>query len=99
MFGLVGGSRLGVLLDSSDVNLGYGRCSDFQVNMLHLLDEQLHKKKSINIGFFGSNTRFLWEDFMDLNCRVIDEMKEAFSTLNPMGGCNLMQGLKHVSNL
>lgn len=97
MFGIVSGSKLGVLLDSSDANLAFGRVHTFQESLLHLLDEQLFKKKSINIGLFGTSIKFLWEDLMDLNCRVIEEIKEAISAMNSMGGCNLLQALKYVS--
>jgi len=34
LFGLVKGERVGVLIDSSDANTGFGRLQDFQQSLL-----------------------------------------------------------------
>ena len=41
MFGLLQGSRIGLALDCSDANMGFGRHIVFLTALLHLLDEQI----------------------------------------------------------
>uniref|UniRef100_H2YZH3 VWFA domain-containing protein n=1 Tax=Ciona savignyi TaxID=51511 RepID=H2YZH3_CIOSA len=96
LFGLVKGDRVGVLIDSSDANTGFGRLQDFQQSLLHLMDEQLKTKKSLFMLSFGSELECLWNNAMDLNLRTIEEARDFIRGLHPSGGCNLLKAFKKI---
>nr|XP_018668721.1 von Willebrand factor A domain-containing protein 3A [Ciona intestinalis] len=96
LFGLVKGERVGVLIDSSDANTGFGRLQDFQQSLLYLMDEQLKYKKSLYLLSFGSEPESLWNHARDLNLRTLEEARDFIRGLHPAGGCNLLKSFKKV---
>ncbi|XP_072415869.1 von Willebrand factor A domain-containing protein 3A isoform X2 [Chiloscyllium punctatum] len=96
MFGLVKGSRVGLLIDSSDANCGLGRLQDFQAALLRLLDEQLCFRKQFYFLSFGSDLSELWETPRDVNIRTLDEARQWVQDLQPSGSCNLLKAMKRV---
>ncbi|XP_067912738.1 von Willebrand factor A domain-containing protein 3A isoform X2 [Heterodontus francisci] len=96
MFGLVKGSRVGLLIDSSDANCGLGRLQDFQTALLCLLDEQLCYRKQFYFLSFGSDLSALWETTRDVNIRTLDEARQWVQDLQPSGSCNLLKAMKRI---
>ncbi|XP_020370555.2 von Willebrand factor A domain-containing protein 3A [Rhincodon typus] len=96
MFGLVKGSRVGLLIDSSDANCGLGRLQDFQAALLCLLDEQLCFRKQFYFLSFGSDISELWETPRDVNIRTLDEARQWVQGLQPSGTCNLLKAMKKI---
>ncbi|XP_042197032.1 von Willebrand factor A domain-containing protein 3A [Callorhinchus milii] len=96
MFGLVTGSRVGVLVDASDANCGVGRRQDFQKALLCLLDEQLSYRKQLYLVSFGTSVSPLWENVRDVNIRTLGEARQWVQELEPSGGCNLLRAMKHL---
>ncbi|KAF6019954.1 VWA3A [Bugula neritina] len=86
-FGLIKGSSVAVIVDTSDVNTG------------HLIDEQLKKKDKLYFVSFGTNIDPLWQVPRDVNCRIVEEAEQWVRQLQPSGGCNLLKSLKHVLNV
>ncbi|XP_069066394.1 von Willebrand factor A domain-containing protein 3A [Pleurodeles waltl] len=93
MFGLVKGSRVGVLVDSSDVNCDPG-LFDFQRGLLYLIDEQLCYKKKLYFISFGTDVSCLWESAKDVNVRMLHDARQWVQQLRPSGGCNLLGAVK-----
>nr|CAB3267658.1 von Willebrand factor A domain-containing protein 3A [Phallusia mammillata] len=96
LFGLVKGDRVGVLIDSSDANTGFGRLQDFQQSLLYLIDEQLQHKKSLYLLSFGSEPENLWNHARDVNIRILEEARDFIRGLHPAGGCNLLKAFKKI---
>ncbi|KAK3089710.1 hypothetical protein FSP39_005810 [Pinctada imbricata] len=96
VFGNIRGGRVAVLVDTSDANAGFGRLTAFQESLIHLLDEQMSRRKTLYLMSFGTDTDPLWPVARDVNCRIIEEGKEWVMRLKPSGGCNLLKAMKHV---
>ncbi|XP_041062739.1 von Willebrand factor A domain-containing protein 3A [Carcharodon carcharias] len=96
MFGLVKGSRVGLLIDSSAANCGLGRLQDFQTALLCLLDEQLCYRKQFYFLSFGSDLSSLWETPRNVNIRTLDETRQWVQDLQPSGSCNLLKAMKRI---
>ncbi|CAK8673496.1 unnamed protein product [Clavelina lepadiformis] len=96
LFGLVKGDRVGILIDSSDANTGFGRLEEFQQSLLYLIDEQLQFKKSLYFLSFGTNSEPLWNSARDINVRILEEARDFVRGLHPSGGCNMLAAFKHI---
>ncbi|XP_013421396.1 von Willebrand factor A domain-containing protein 3A [Lingula anatina] len=99
MFGLVKGNKVAVVIDSSDANCGFGRLSNFQEALIHLIDEQLSGKQKLYLVKFGSDMEKCWQHVRDINHRTLDEAKDFVANLRPSGGCNLLKAMKHIYRL
>uniref|UniRef100_A0A8D0GAN6 von Willebrand factor A domain containing 3A n=1 Tax=Sphenodon punctatus TaxID=8508 RepID=A0A8D0GAN6_SPHPU len=93
VFGLIKGTKVGVVADVSDISCG-PRLRDFQKDLLCLIDEQLSYKKQLYFLSFGTETSFLWENPTAVS--VIHEARQWVQELQPSGGCNLLKALKKV---
>ncbi|KAI0236056.1 von Willebrand factor A domain-containing protein 3A [Lamellibrachia satsuma] len=96
VFGLIKRSRVGVLIDTSDANCGFGRLTHFQDSLMHLIDEQMAVMKSMYLVSFGSSLSPLWANSMDINCRTLAQAKDWVTQLQAEGGCNLLKALEHM---
>ncbi|XP_048575749.1 von Willebrand factor A domain-containing protein 3A isoform X2 [Nematostella vectensis] len=95
-FGMVKGSHVGVLVDTSDANCGYGRLQLFQESLVGLINEQLVNKDQLFFVGFGTCAAPLWSVVRDVNCRIVDEALWWVNNLKQSGGCNLLGALKQV---
>ncbi|XP_019397714.1 PREDICTED: von Willebrand factor A domain-containing protein 3A isoform X1 [Crocodylus porosus] len=95
VFGLIKGTRVGLLVDVSDISCG-PRLLDFQKNLLCLIDEQLCYKKQLYFLSFGTEISFPWENPTNVNVHVLHKARQWVQELKPSGGCNLLKGLKKV---
>ncbi|XP_053132699.1 von Willebrand factor A domain-containing protein 3A isoform X3 [Hemicordylus capensis] len=93
MFGIIQGSRVGVLIDSSDISCG-PRLRDFQNDLLSLIDEQLCYMKQLYFISFGTEVSSLWKLPKAISVDVLQEAREWVKGLKPNGGCNLLRALK-----
>ncbi|CAH8589918.1 unnamed protein product [Schistosoma turkestanicum] len=99
IFGLIRGENIGLLLDCSDANLGFGRDKQFKQHLIELVNEQLtaDKLKTLYVASYGTNINSLWPYPMSVNARVINELKYFIKEqLVPLGGSNLLSGIKHM---
>lgn len=96
MFGLIKGDRVGILIDSSDANTGFGRLRELQKALLNLLDEQIKLKRNFYMVKFGTNVQNLWNVARDVNFRTLEEAKDFIREMRPSGGCNLLTAFKKV---
>ncbi|XP_046691362.1 von Willebrand factor A domain-containing protein 3A [Silurus meridionalis] len=94
IFGMVPGSRLGVLVDSSDVSCFEERLSELQRHLLLLVQEQLRLKKQLHLMSVGTEVNSLWEKPRDVNQKRLQEVQEWILRLISSGNCNLLQGLE-----
>ncbi|XP_015216057.2 von Willebrand factor A domain-containing protein 3A isoform X2 [Lepisosteus oculatus] len=94
VFGLVKGSRVGVLIDASDANCESGRLQEFQKHLLCLLDEQLCYKKQLYLLSFGTQESLLWDSPRDVNLRRLHQARQWVQQLGGSGGCNLLGAVK-----
>ncbi|KAL8584268.1 hypothetical protein ACOMHN_034953 [Nucella lapillus] len=99
VFGHVKGERVAVIIDSSDANLGFGRQTAMQESLIHLLDEQLTRKKGMYLVSFGTDVDPLWPVVRDVNERIVEEGKEWVVRYKHSGGSNLLKAMKHVMRL
>ncbi|XP_078095955.1 von Willebrand factor A domain-containing protein 3A [Mustelus asterias] len=99
VFGLVKGSRVGLLIDSSAANCGLGRLQEFQTALLCLLDEQLCHRKQFYFLSFGSDLSALWETPRYVNIRTLDEARQWIQDLQPGGSCNLLKAMKRIAKV
>lgn len=99
IFGHVKGERVAVCVDSSAANLGFGRQTALQESLIHLLDEQLSKKKGMYLVAFGTDIDPLWPVVRDVNERIVEEGKEWVVRFEHRGGTNLLKAMKHVMKL
>uniref|UniRef100_UPI001EAF7A26 von Willebrand factor A domain-containing protein 3A-like n=1 Tax=Oncorhynchus gorbuscha TaxID=8017 RepID=UPI001EAF7A26 len=67
VFGLVKGSRVGVIVDTSDVNCTKDRLPDLQRNLLSLIEEQLSCKRQLYLMSCGTETNSLWDGPRDVD--------------------------------
>ncbi|MCI4391786.1 hypothetical protein PGIGA_G00138440 [Pangasianodon gigas] len=96
IFGMVTGSRLGVLIDSSDASCSEERLSDLQRHLLRLVQEQLCLKKQLQFLSIGTEVSSLWEKPRDINPKRLQEVQEWILRLRPSGECNLLQALEET---
>uniref|UniRef100_A0A4W5Q6P9 VWFA domain-containing protein n=2 Tax=Hucho hucho TaxID=62062 RepID=A0A4W5Q6P9_9TELE len=94
VFGLVKGSRVGVIVDTSDVNCTKDRLPDLQRNLLSLIEEQLSCKRQLYLMSCGTETSSLWDGPRDVNTFRLQEARGWVDELGARGGCNLLQALK-----
>ncbi|KAF4073638.1 hypothetical protein AMELA_G00245640 [Ameiurus melas] len=94
IFGVVTGSRLGVLIDSSDMSCSEERFSELQRHLLLLVQEQLCLKKQLHFLSIGTEVSSLWEKPKDVNPKRLQEVQEWILRLRPSGECNLLQALE-----
>ncbi|KAM8960489.1 LOW QUALITY PROTEIN: von Willebrand factor A domain-containing protein 3A [Pelodytes ibericus] len=95
MFGIIKGSNVGLLLDSSDLNCGPRRL-DFLRSLLCLVDEQLCYKKQLYFMSFGTDVSGLWSTARDVNMQILHEARQWIQELQPRGGCNLLLALRRA---
>ncbi|XP_060798447.1 von Willebrand factor A domain-containing protein 3A-like isoform X2 [Neoarius graeffei] len=96
IFGMVTGSRLGVLIDSSDMSCSEERLSNLQRHLLLLVEEQLCLKKQLHFLSIGTEVSSLWERPRDVNPKRLQEVQEWILRLRPSGECNLLQALEVI---
>ncbi|XP_041720237.2 von Willebrand factor A domain-containing protein 3A isoform X2 [Coregonus clupeaformis] len=99
VFGLVKGSRVGVIVDTSDVNCTKDRLPDLQRNLLSLIEEQLSCKRQLYLMSCGTETSSLWDGPRDVNPFRLQEAHGWVDELGARGGCNLLQALKRGHGL
>ncbi|KAM4632349.1 von Willebrand factor A domain-containing protein 3A [Discoglossus pictus] len=95
MFGLIQGKRVGLLIDSSDLNCGPRRM-DFRRGLLCLIDEQLCYKDQIFLLSFGTDVSCLWNTARDVNISNLHDARQWIQELQPRGACNLLLALRKV---
>ncbi|XP_078200991.1 von Willebrand factor A domain-containing protein 3A isoform X10 [Callithrix jacchus] len=66
---------------------------------MSLIDEQLSHKEKLFVLSFGTTTRSLWPDPMEVSASTLRELKLWVKTLQPAGGSNLLQALKKIFTL
>ncbi|KAK3532149.1 hypothetical protein QTP86_008991 [Hemibagrus guttatus] len=96
IFGMVTGSRLGVLIDSSGVNCCEERLSDLQRHLLLLVQEQLRLKEQLHFLSMGTEISSLWEKPRDVNSKRLQEVQDWILSLRPSGECNLLRALEAI---
>ncbi|KAJ8344931.1 hypothetical protein SKAU_G00291240 [Synaphobranchus kaupii] len=96
VFGVVKGSRVGVLIDSSHAAFEVGRLSQLQSNLQSLINEHLSCRKQLYAMSFGTEISMLWNGPKDTTPRRVREMCQWVQQLCPAGGCNLLQALRRV---
>lgn len=98
-FGMIRGDRVGILIDASDANMGFGRLKQFQNSLLDLVDEQLCSRRSLYFMTFGTELDCLWNVARDVNTRILEEARDFIRQMRPSGGCNLMKAFKKIMNV
>ena len=96
IFGLLKGQRIAILVDTSDANCRHGRLDLLQQSLQGLINEQLVNKDQLYLLSFGSQVEPVWEAIHDVNCRIINEVRNWVNTLRPSGGCNLLGALRQL---
>ncbi|XP_006823607.1 von Willebrand factor A domain-containing protein 3A-like [Saccoglossus kowalevskii] len=96
IFGMVKGTKVAVVVDSSDANCGFGRLNTFQQSVMSLIDEQLHSKEMLYFVSFGTEVESLWDTPRYVNYRILDEARNWVNNMCGLGGCNLLAALKKV---
>ncbi|XP_029391722.1 von Willebrand factor A domain-containing protein 3A [Mus pahari] len=94
-FGLIKGSRVGLLIDSSQVSSS-SQTEEFQNDLTGLIEEQLSLKEKLYVLSFGVTTKPLWLDPVEVSTSTLQELKLWVKTLQPEGSSNLLQALKKV---
>ncbi|EHB13197.1 von Willebrand factor A domain-containing protein 3A [Heterocephalus glaber] len=97
-FGLIRGTRVAILIDASVVGSGPGM-EEFQNDFMSLVAEQLSLKEKLYVVSFGTATRHLWPDPVEVRTSSLQELKLWVKELQPEGGSNLLQALKKVFTL
>ncbi|XP_060548853.1 von Willebrand factor A domain-containing protein 3A isoform X1 [Pantherophis guttatus] len=95
IFGVIQGNKLGVLIETSSVGYGSG-LQGLQMDLLALINEQLHYMKKLYFISFGSETSALWEEPCAVNGDRLNEARQWVQELGPTRGCNLLKALKKV---
>ncbi|XP_038619293.1 von Willebrand factor A domain-containing protein 3A [Tachyglossus aculeatus] len=93
VFGLIKGTKVGILIDSSEICCG-PRKQEFQTDLLCLIDEQLSHKKQLYFLSFGTELSTLWTDPVEVNLPALCEARQWVQALQPCGGCNLLKALR-----
>uniref|UniRef100_A0A8C2EGX6 VWFA domain-containing protein n=1 Tax=Cyprinus carpio TaxID=7962 RepID=A0A8C2EGX6_CYPCA len=96
VFGVVNGSRVGVLVDTSDLNCCTERLADLQRELLTLIDEQLRFKKQLHLLSYGSEVSSLWDKPQDTCLLRLRECCAWVMQLRAGGGCDLLQALQRA---
>ncbi|XP_059413501.1 von Willebrand factor A domain-containing protein 3A isoform X2 [Carassius carassius] len=96
VFGLVNGSRVGVLVDTSDLNCSTERLADLQRELLTLIDEQLRFKKQLYLLSYGSEVSSLWDKPQDICPLRLRQCCAWVMQLRAGGGCDLLQALQRA---
>ncbi|XP_052396486.1 von Willebrand factor A domain-containing protein 3A [Carassius gibelio] len=96
VFGLVNGSRVGVLIDTSDLNCSTERRADLQRELLTLIDEQLRFKKQLHLLSYGSEVSSLWDEPQDTCPLRLRQGCAWVMQLRAGGGCDLLQALQRT---
>ncbi|KAL6087754.1 hypothetical protein STEG23_008054, partial [Scotinomys teguina] len=94
-FGLIKGTRVGLLIDVSQVSSGPQK-EEFQNDLTSLIDEQLSLKEKLYVLSFGVTTKPLWLDPVEVSTSTLQELKLWVNRLQPEGSSNLLQALKTV---
>lgn len=95
-FGLVNGENVGILVDASEANFGFGRRLALQNALMHVIDEQLANKTGLYFASFGSDIQPLWPELRLVNKGLLEEAKNWVMNLSSQGGTNLIGALKHI---
>ncbi|XP_017556014.2 von Willebrand factor A domain-containing protein 3A [Pygocentrus nattereri] len=95
-FGVVKGIRLGVLIDSSDVNCSEERLENLQHNLLLLMEEQFSLKKQLHFLSFGTEVSSLWDRPRAVTPLSFQQAQEWVLQLRLSGDCNLQQALERA---
>ncbi|XP_015743008.2 von Willebrand factor A domain-containing protein 3A [Python bivittatus] len=95
MFGVIQGSKLGVLIEMSNVSCGL-RLQELQMDLLSLIDEQLRYMKKLYFISFGVEISALWEGPRAIEGDRLNEARQWVQQLKPSRGCNLLKALKTV---
>ncbi|XP_035252808.1 von Willebrand factor A domain-containing protein 3A isoform X2 [Anguilla anguilla] len=95
-FGVVRGSRVGVVIDSSHAACEAGRLSQLQSDLQCLINEHLSHRKQLYAMSFGTEVSLLWDGPRDANSSRLREMCQWVQKLCPAGGCNLLNALRRV---
>ncbi|KAH0631930.1 hypothetical protein JD844_019834 [Phrynosoma platyrhinos] len=95
MFGVIQGSKIGVLIDTSNISCK-PRLREFQRDLLSLIDEQLCYMKKLYFVSFGTEASSFWEQPQAISVNVLHEARQWVQELKPSGGCNLLKALKKV---
>ncbi|XP_030645527.1 von Willebrand factor A domain-containing protein 3A [Chanos chanos] len=96
VFGVVKGSKLGVLIDTSDVSSSSDRLPDLQHNLLRLIEEQLCAKEQLYLMSFNTEVNSLRHEPRDVNAVRLQEAREWVLKLDAAGGCNLLEAVKRA---
>ncbi|KAJ8383982.1 hypothetical protein AAFF_G00212260 [Aldrovandia affinis] len=109
VFGLVKGSRVGLVVDVSDAACESGSLPQLQRNLQGLISEQLSCRKQLFAASLGSEVNVLWDGPIDTNPpagqtprgvrptpRGVQEVSQWVEQLSPGGGCNLLGGLRRA---
>ncbi|KAI4896397.1 hypothetical protein NFI96_017127, partial [Prochilodus magdalenae] len=96
MFGMVKGIRLGVIIDSSDVNCSEERLDNLQHNLLLLMEEQFSLKKQLHFLSFGTEVSSLWDRPRAVTPMSLQEAQQWVLQLRPSGGCDLLKALERA---
>ncbi|KAM4829676.1 von Willebrand factor A domain-containing protein 3A [Thomomys bottae] len=94
-FGLIRGTRVGLLIDESMLNSSSQK-EEFQSDLMKLIDEQLSFKEKLYVLSFGASIRALWPRPVDVNASSLQELKLWLEKLQPEGGSNLLHALKKI---
>ncbi|XP_073071558.1 von Willebrand factor A domain-containing protein 3A isoform X2 [Manis javanica] len=97
-FGLIRGTRVGILIDVSAVSSGPQK-EEFQNDLMSLIDEQLSHKEKLYVLSFGTTTSTLWPDPVKVSASTLQELKLWIKKLHPEGGSNLLQALRKIFTL
>ncbi|KAK9978246.1 hypothetical protein ABG768_020005 [Culter alburnus] len=96
VFGVVNGSRVGVLVDTSDFNCSAERLADLQRELLTLIEEQLRFKNQLYLLSYGSEVSSLWDKPLDICPLRLRECYAWVMQLQAGGGCDLLQALQRA---
>ncbi|KAF3814206.1 hypothetical protein GH733_017822 [Mirounga leonina] len=97
-FGLIKGTKVGIVIDVSAVSSGPQK-EEFQTDFLDLIEEQLSHKEKLYVLSFGSTTSALWPDPVGVSSSTLQELRLWVKKLQPDGGSNLLQALRKIFTL
>ncbi|XP_056093200.1 von Willebrand factor A domain-containing protein 3A isoform X2 [Rhinichthys klamathensis goyatoka] len=96
VFGVVNGSRVGVLVDTSDFNASTERLGDLQRELLTLIEEQLCFKNQLYLLSYSSEVSSLWDKPLDISPLRLRECYAWVMQLRASGGCDLLQAIQRA---
>ncbi|XP_055483407.1 von Willebrand factor A domain-containing protein 3A isoform X2 [Psammomys obesus] len=94
VFGLIKGTRVGLLIDTSQVSNPLK--DEFQNDLISLIDEQLSLKEKLYVLSFGVTPQALWPEPVEVNPSNLQKLRLWVKKLQPRGSSNLLQALKKV---